>query len=69
MATNNTSTSILSLTTDYQSFTEDLVKEMSETRKAMAYFLGKLNIVELKLDKILKESNNPEPCIERGYRT
>ena len=69
MATNDTSTIDLSLTTDYQSFSEEeLVKEMSATRKAIAFYLGRLNIVEEKIDRILKERNKPKHYIETGYR-
>lgn len=69
MATNNTIRNDLSLTADYQTFSEEeLVKEMSATRKAIAYYLGRLSVVEEKVDKILKESNKPKPYIERGYR-
>lgn len=47
---------------------EELVKEMSATRKAIALYLGRLSKVEEKVDKILKESNKPKPYVERGYR-
>jgi hypothetical protein len=70
MATNNTIRNDLSLTADEcQTFSEEeLVKEMSATRKAIAYYLGRLSVVEQKVDMILKESNKPKPYIERGYR-
>lgn len=47
---------------------EEFVKEMSATRKAIAYYLGRLSIVEEKVDRILKEGNKPKHYIERGYR-
>lgn len=34
---------------------EELVKEMSATRKAIAYYLGRLSTVEAKVDKITTE--------------
>ena len=69
MATNNTIRNDLSLTADYQTFSEEeLVKEMSATRKAIAYYLGRLSVVEEKVDRILKEGNKPKPYVERGYR-
>ena len=69
MASNNTIRNDLSLTADYQTFSEEeLVKDMSATRKAIAYYLGRLTVVEEKVDRILKESNKPKPYIERGYR-
>jgi len=69
MATSNTNPSDLNLTGDYQSFSEEeLVKEMSATRKAIAYYLGRLSVVEEKVDRILKERNKPKPYVERGYR-
>ena len=69
MATDNTIRNDLSLTADNQTFSEEeLVNEMSATRKAIAYYLGRLRVVEEKVDCILKESNKPKPYIERGYR-
>ena len=69
MATNNTIRNDLNLIADYPGFSEEeLVKEMSATRKAIAYYLGRLNVVEEKVDRILKEHNKPKPYIERGYR-
>lgn len=46
----------------------ELVKEMSATRRAIAYYLGRLSVVEEKVDRILNEGNKPKPYIERGYR-
>ena len=65
----NTSPSDLNLAEDYQGLSEEeLVKEMSATRKAIAYYLGRLSLVEEKVDRILKEGNKPKPYVERGYR-
>ena len=47
---------------------EELVKEMSATRRAIAYYLGRLSVVEEKVDRILNEGNKPKPYIEREYR-
>jgi len=70
MASNNTSRKDLSLRADcYQTFSdEELVKELSATRKAIAYYLGRLRIVEEKVDRVLKEGNKPKHYIERGYK-
>jgi hypothetical protein len=69
MASSNTNPSDLNLAEGYQGFSEEeLVKEMSATRRAIAYYLGRLSVVEEKVDMMLKEGNKPKPYVERGYR-
>jgi hypothetical protein len=42
-----------------------IVKQALESK---TYYLGRLSVVEEKVDKILNEGNKPKPYIERGYR-